>query len=340
MNKSEIEKHKQKHQDFINDIETKKLTNEINGLRRKNKDLMEYIIKLEAQTAFINKFESSSASSYSIKPHLKNNTSESTALMILSDAHNYKKIRSETVNLINEYNKNISVIRHKNFVKGCKKWLQIHRTGTVIKQGILHLGGDFLQGIIVKDSMSDNIMQEVLFTYGLLVFIIDELSKEFDNLLVICNDGNHSRITEKKAISMRCANSLEYLLYNFLAKNYKDNKKITFKIAEGYFIYQDIYNFKYRFHHGDAIRFLGGVGGLTVPANRAILYWNKTINVDKDVFCHFHQFLNERLFLCNGSLCGYDPFAEYIKAAYEPPMQTFALINKKYGLNVASPIYV
>ena len=340
MNKSDIEKHKQKHQDFINDIKIKKLKNEINNLKRKNRDLTEHIIDIETQTEFINKFDPGKASSYSIKPTLKKNTSESTALMILSDTHNYKKIISETVNLINEYNKNISVIRHKNFVKGCKKWLKIHRTGTTIKQGILYLGGDNNQGNIIKDAISENVMQEVLFSYGLIKFVIDELVSEFDKLLIICNDGNHSRITEKKAISMRCANSLEYLMYHFLKKAYINNKKITFNIAEGYFIYQDIYNFKYRFHHGDAIQYRSGVGGLTVPANRAILYWNKTINVDKDIFCHFHQFLNERLFLCNGSLCGYDPYAEYIKAAYEPPMQTFALINKKYGLNVASPIYV
>lgn len=339
MKKSEIERHKKGQSLLEQDLNLKKLRNEINDYKRKNKELMEYIIEINARSNFIEIFDSQKASSYSIKPQIKND-SESTALFILSDTHNYKKIRSETINLMNEYNKNISVIRHKNFVKGALSWLKIHRTGTAIKQGILFLGGDFVQGNIVKDDMSENVMQEVLFSYGLLVFVIDELSKEFDNFLILCCDGNHSRITEKKAISMRCGNSLEYLLYHFLAKNYKNNKKITFKIAEGYFLYQNIYGFKYRFHHGDALRYLGGIGGLTVSANRGILFWNKTINVDKDIICHFHQFLNERLFLCNGSLCGYDPYAEYIKATYELPMQTFALINKRYGMNVASPIYV
>jgi hypothetical protein len=44
--------------------------------------------------------------------------------------------------------------------------------------------------------------------------------------------------------------------------------------------------------------------------------------------------------MINGSLIGYGPYAESIKADYEEPKQAMFLINNKYGKTISAPILV
>src|SRR5208282_6842766 len=94
-----------------------------------------------------------------------------------------------------------------------------------------------------------------------------------------------------------------------------------------------------RFHHGHAIKYQGGVGGITISVNKAINSWNRNRNVKLDIFGHFHQFFDGGNFICNGSLVGYNAYAVAIKAAYERPSQTFLLVNKKHNTkSIVAPI--
>ena len=74
----------------------------------------------------------------------------------------------------------------------------------------------------------------------------------------------------------------------------------------------------------------GGIGGLTIPINKAISQWNKNRNVQLDCLGHFHQFHDGGNFVVNSSLIGFSPYAISVKGAYERPTQTFFLINGRY----------
>ena len=95
-----------------------------------------------------------------------------------------------------------------------------------------------------------------------------------------------------------------------------------------------------RFHHGDAIRYEGGVGGLTIPANKAIAQSNKSRTAYLDIFGHYHQMLDGGKFVSNGSLIGYNPYAIRIKASYEEPKQVFFLMERDKGKTAVYPIFV
>ena len=127
-------------------------------------------------------------------------------------------------------------------------------------------------------------------------------------------------------------------MYHVMESYFRDNKRVHFVIEDSYHTYLTVYNQTIRFHHGHAIKYGGGVGGLTIPVNKAIAQWNKTRNADLDVFGHWHQQFDGGNFLCNGSLIGYNAFALFIKAGFEAPKQLFFLIDKKRSKTVVCPI--
>jgi hypothetical protein len=134
-------------------------------------------------------------------------------------------------------------------------------------------------------------------------------------------------------------------MYYHLRNTFKDDPRVKFMIASGYLSYLDVFDtYLVRFHHGHQIRYQGGVGGITIPVNKAIDGWNKQDkyrNVRLDVFGHFHQYINYSNFVCNGSLIGYNAFAVAIKAPYEKPQQAFFLVSKKHNArSISAPIFL
>ena len=127
-----------------------------------------------------------------------------------------------------------------------------------------------------------------------------------------------------------------YQLKNYFARE----KRVEFIIAEGYHIYLDVYGNLIRFHHGHHLRYAGGVGGITIPANKAIAQWDKIKQSAVDVFGHFHQTMDCGKFLTNGSLIGYNAYALSIKASIEPPYQTCFIWDKRRGKTFVAPIFL
>ena len=130
------------------------------------------------------------------------------------------------------------------------------------------------------------------------------------------------------------------MMYKMLQKKYEKNKKINFIVPNGMFTYVTIYNFVSRFFHGDSIKYGGGIGGLTVPLIKAIQRYDQQQQADYNFMGHFHQLWQAtRNCIVNGSGIGFSPYAQRIGASPEEPMQSFSLIDKKYGLTIKTPIF-
>jgi hypothetical protein len=71
----------------------------------------------------------------------------------------------------------------------------------------------------------------------------------------------------------------------------------------------DIFGKTVRFHHGHAINYQGGIGGIFIPAFKAISQWDKMRQADVDFFGHFHQHKDGSKFVSNGSLIGFNTYA-------------------------------
>lgn len=271
--------------------------------------------------------------------------SESVAVLVGSDWHIEERVDPKTVDGVNEYNLEISNSRVEKFFQNGLSMIEMCRGRTRIDTLVLGLLGDVITGYIHEELAENNYLSpvEAVFKgYSLIRGGIDFLLTEgkLKKLIVPCCVGNHSRTTRQMRISTSVKNSYEWLLYQFLAKDYRNDERVKFQIADGYFVFMDIYSTKFRFHHGDDVKYQGGVGGLTIPLNKAIAQWNKMRRVDIDVLGHWHTRLNQRDAVVNGSLIGYNAYSIFIKASYEPPSQNFFLVHPQYGKTVEIPIMV
>ncbi len=280
-----------------------------------------------------------------IKVKVQGDAGESTAVLVASDWHLEERIDAATVNGVNEFTPQIAESRVGRFFQRGLSLVEMCRTRSKIDTLVLAVLGDLITNRLHEDQAESNYLSPTeasLKAYRLLCGGIDFLLEngQFKQLLIPCSFGNHGRSTQRMRISTSAKNSYEWMVYQLAAERYAADSRVQFSVADGYFNFLDVYDTKLRLHHGDDVRYQGGVGGITIPLNKAMAQWNKMRRVDIDVLGHWHQRQTGRDFVINGSLIGYSPYSIFIKASYEPPTQSFFLIHPEYGKTVEIPIHL
>jgi len=330
-------------EEIAEDRNVRKAKAEESDLKKKYKALQEQVELLEKENVAIRMLENDH-SPHIITPSTGLGVSEATAMAILSDWHVEELVRSETVNGKNSFNLERARKRADRCFQKIVSLTRKEQQDVTINNMVVGLLGDFISGNIHEELLENcqlRPMEAILFAQGLLESGINYLLEQTKlNLTFVCHVGNHTRITKKVHISTEQGNSLESLLYSSLKQRYASEPRVKFIIAEGYHSYLDVYGTKIRFHHGHSLRYQGGIGGLTIPVNKAIAQWNKIIPVDLDIFGHWHTYMHMKNFVANGSLIGYNGFALSIKADFDVPKQAFFLIDKKLGPSIFAPIFV
>ncbi len=270
-------------------------------------------------------------------------------VMMASDWHMGERVRPENVGWRNEYNPDIAQERAEQFFKSNLTMLDVNRKGWEIKDVMLWLGGDLMTGYIHEEYLEENFLspvEESLLVFDTMVRGIDTLLAKSDaeTIYVPTSNGNHGRTGIRMKIASYAKNSYEWMLYKLLETHYIDESRIKFQIAQGYNNIVDIYGYKIRFHHGDAVKYGGGVGGISIPLNRRIgrqATANRDEHIDMDGIAHFHSLQAPKLFVGNGSLIGWNDFAERIGCEFESPQQCSFVIDSAYkARNAVNPIFV
>lgn len=311
-----------------------KLTNLSRGKQAtedKNKILQEQVMDLTGQLEAMKVVEG--VESYKIPTPPNGDKATVTAVAVASDWHFAETVHANKVNELNHFTLATAHKRSEKFFQNVVRLCKVFGQDSHIDTLVLALLGDFINGQLREEAMENNSlrpMDELVEVWKVLSGGIKYILENTElNLVIPCHSGNHARITKKIHWSTESGNSLEYAMYHVLASEFKDNKRVKFIIPEGYHSYIDIHGFVIRFHHGHAIKYGGGIGGLFIPAFKAISQWQKAKHADLDVFGHLHQTKDGGNFLCNGSLIGYNEFAQIIKADYEKPKQLFFLVDHK-----------
>ncbi len=334
-------------QSVIIDSKWKKLSSDKRLLQRKYDHLLESIESKDRSIEAMQKFDEQvkNVKPIEIKASENKKISESTAVVLCSDLHYEETVDPNTIDHLNEYNTTIARTRFKKFINNSIKLVDMCRGKSIIDNLVFWIGGDMINGYIHEEFIEENAMSPVdasTEVFELLVSGIDFLLAHgnFKKIIIPTNVGNHSRTTEKRRVATLVQNNYEWLIYKFLDTYYKDNDRIQFKLTRGYFNYLDVYGYTLRFHHGDHVRYGGGVGGLTVPLNKAIAMWNQAKPAYLDVLGHWHQRFSSKNCIVNSSIIGYNAYAQSIKASFEQPQQTFFLMHPRHGKTVEAPIFV
>lgn len=329
------------------DLQVRKIEDKRLGKENTIRALTTEIIDLRKENAAFREVKNHTPQFTKLKPKKASGKSESVCVLVASDWHTEERVRKGDVSGKNEFNMDIAAQRIDRFFQGGLRLYQMMARDTNIPTIILALLGDYISSNIHDelvelaqmppcDAISwaqDKIIQGIQ-------FLLDNTTDV--ELLIVCHSGNHGRITKQQRNATGEGNSLEGFMYRNIRSYFKDDKRIKWQIAEGYHTITSLWDgkFKVRFHHGHAMNYGGGVGGITIPVRKKIAQWNKVEWCNLDVFGHFHQFTDAADFVCNGSLIGYNGYAVSIGADYEAPKQGFLLINKKHGKAMVTPIFV
>lgn len=329
------------HEQIGEDRQRIRAAGELASLKARYKESLNTIDTLEQQLRATNVLRQS-VDVFEITPRMGSGTSEATPVVVLSDWHVEELVGSE-VGGLNRYTPEIATERATTCFQAALRLVRLLQQDVTINTVVLALLGDFITGNIHGEETAEKNeltpTHAIVHAQNLLIsgieFLLNNSTLDF---IVPCHSGNHARTTQKTRFGSENGHSLEYLMYLHLAAYFRNEPRLTFIIPDGMHSYIDIYGHILRFHHGHAVKYGGGVGGIYIPVKKAIAQWNKGRAAALDVFGHFHQLRDGGDFICNGSMIGYNAFALSIKADYEPPKQALFLMDKKRGRTAMWPI--
>lgn len=268
--------------------------------------------------------------------------------LFLSDLHWGEVVHPSQINGVNKYNIAIAHERMASCIASAIHLLKIISPKMDYPGIVCPLGGDMISGNIHDELTATNelnSMPTVLDLYGVLVGVVKHLADTFGHVFLPCVSGNHGRDTHKIWSKDRHATSFDWLLYQFLARHFAGDKRITFFIPDGPDAYYRIYQHRYLLTHGDQFRGGDGMIGALGPIIRGDhkkRSRNAQIDMEYDTLClgHWHQYIHLTRLIVNGSLKGLDEYAYNNNFGFEPPQQALWITHPKYRITYRMPVYV
>ena len=267
-----------------------------------------------------------------------------TVIVALSDWHVEERVDPVTVNGLNDYDLDVADRRIGELSERFAVLLEHQRQLVKVPRVVVWLGGDFLSGHIHPDTAEMAQLpplSAIRWAGERIRGFLDMVADMTPEVIVATNSGNHGRSTEKLRIGTELDHSFEQHMYLTMAGQ-ETKKNVRWQVGEGYLNVVDLDGFRVRFHHGHAVSYGGGVGGITIPTNKAIAAWDRIDRADLTVFGHWHQFswLRAGRYVSNGSLIGHSAYATRIKASYEPPCQAFVVVDhERREVTDAKPLF-
>lgn len=325
------------------DIEIRKLRAQVRDEAAKARHLAQLLDEANGRAAFVEHLRSSQPTHVALTSSGLGSYVACPVIMC-SDWHAEERVDPATVNGRNAYDPEIFEARVLSLTRGVL-W-HVEHAAWDVDDAVLWLGGDLITGYIHEELMEANYLSP---THAVLL-VQDAVCRMIASILahgrvkrlrVICNDGNHGRTTPRTRIQTRTENSYEWLMYQQLARLHASDERIEWTIASGTHVYVDVYGTRIRFLHGDECSYHGGVGGIGIPLRKAVDAWNSNMRADMNVMGHWHQLCTPHPdIIVNGSLIGWGPFAQSIKARFERPRQGLFFVSERWGVRGLEPIYV
>lgn len=275
-------------------------------------------------------------------------TSPGVPTLFASDWHWAEVVDPTQIGGVNEYDLAIGHRRARRMVEVTIDLLNNHMVNPKYPGIVFALGGDMVSGDIHDELVATNekeIMAAVVDLFGVLVTCIKTLADHFGRVFVPCVTGNHGRNTHKIRAKGRNFTSFDWLLYCFLAKEFEGDKRVSFLIPNGPDALYKVYNTRYLLTHGDQFRGGDGMIGALGPIIRGDHKKRSRqtqIGASYDVMLlgHWHQLIQLQRLIVNGSLKGYDEYANANNFGYEPPRQALWITHPSHGITFSMPVSV
>jgi len=337
---------------YTRDLE-RSISRERQAKREALRQVKTYEKELSASEAALGRMlhlqESTALRKYEKAARRGKSSSKATAVVCISDWYTEQTIDPHTVAGVNEFNLEIADRRiARTWDRACYL-IDFARNISNIDEVCLWAGGDLINGMIHEELQQtsslgpadaiEHVRAHIL--AGVRLLMKETKCKHFRFL---ANYGNHGRAPMKKRIATAASHSWEFGLYTTVAQIIQSDrtlaKRFSAQIARGELLETQIQGYNCRFTHGDTVRYHGGVGGIATPIAKAVAAWDASHGrADLTVLGHYHQFWNAPHFVANGCLCGFDPYAQSIRAKSDHPSQTLIVMDQEYGRVLATQIF-
>jgi hypothetical protein len=262
--------------------------------------------------------------------------------MLLSDLHVDEEVKPDSVAGRNEFNLKIAESSLARCFDAFAYLIEKDRGIWDIDQAGIWLGGDLGTLYVHNESPTMSPVASMLWLREQLVAGIDHVLKQtgISKLIIPWSYGNHGRLTKFPQRATGWDNSLESVLGLWLKDYYASHDdRVEFHITKSAHQYVRALNTTIHFHHGDELKFGGGVGGLAIPLGKRVMKWENVIDSDLHCIGHWHTLLFLGHTVVNGSLKGYDAYAMSIGVDYEPPQQAYFMIDESRGESRGTKIW-
>jgi hypothetical protein len=330
----------------VADITNHRLRSQVADLSSANKRLVRELADREEQLAILREVRAGARPLPPIveAPKVGGTQRQGVPVLVCSDWHIEEPVDPKTVNGLNEYSLDIADACISRLVEAFE-WL-MRDSRYDCRTAIIALLGDLLSGYIHDELQERNFLSPTQAILWLAERIekmlrrIAVLCPSLERIIVACCDGNHGRTTHKIRVSTRTANSYEWMLYHFLASKMADDPRFEFRIADGEWLFVDVFDAQIAFTHGDSFQYGGGVGGISIPIRRGVARQFQGRRIAKFCMGHFHQQQDLGDILINGSLIGYSPYAMRVHAPFEPRKQSWFMWDSRRGQAMSAPVWL
>ena len=280
-------------------------------------------------------------------PKKKKDDHKGIVSLFVSDCHFDEVVEPGEIDGLNAYNRDIAVMRLKKTFENCIMLSRDYLSGLDYEGCSLFLGGDMVTGTIHEELAQSNeafMPETILFWIDQLAAGIHMLHEEYGKVHISGVVGNHGRNTRKPRMKGRVRDNWDWLIYKLLARDFANVPGITFQIPESADCVVELYNTKFLFTHGDQFRGGSGISGILAPLMRGDhrkrkRHMETDMPYDYMLMGHFHQYMNAKRVLVNGTNKGYDEYAYMGNFDFEPPQQAFWITTPEHGPTLHAPIF-
>lgn len=283
-----------------------------------------------------------------ILPSADGKPGKAVGLVHLSDLHVGEVVRREEIGGLNAYSPEVFQRRMRRMIAASLQILPRWASDCDLKGVVVALNGDLISGDILDELRRTNALtahEQVALATDELAAGIRKIADRFGAVMVTVTPGNHARTTEKMHAKRMAALSYDTMVGNILARSFADDARIHINVAAGSDIVFPLFGWSILQTHGDSMGTGGGQGfaGPELPIVRGgkkvkLAGFASGQHYDVILTAHYHTSSNPGTVLANGSVVGYNEFAQRIRAVPEPPMQWLALIHERWGLRERMPV--
>jgi hypothetical protein len=266
--------------------------------------------------------------------------------LFLSDLHWGEVVEPSQLDGANEFNLRIAHNRLDHTVNTAVHLLRLLDPKMRYPGIVVPLGGDMISGDIHEELADTNELPSiptVLDLHDALAPALTFLAEKFGNVFVPCVAGNHGRTSHKPRHKNRARTSFDWMLYQFLVRTLGDDERITFFVPEATDARYKVMGVTYNLTHGDQFKagdsIIGPIGPL-MRGNQKKTAKQASLKKPYDVMLagHWHQYIHLQRMIVNGSLKGYDEYADSWNFMVEAPQQALWVTHPRYGINWRMPV--